>query len=235
MSKPDAPSKSILYLFAATVAWQIFAFLPALLLNFRIEYAQSHAVPFEGRGFFIEIAKLVGYIIVLSGDYVLGRVIGQGNIRTGLGYHPISARPMVTLMAILIATYAILWDVIHYFYYRDLVYRQFVIDESSPWLSLIHGFFSVLLAPVSEELFYRGWLWTGLRKRWGALSTGMLTGMVWVGVHSPQIWVWFLPAAVMLSVARHLGQSVRASIALHIIYNFIVLISPRVLSAAGLL
>jgi membrane protease YdiL (CAAX protease family) len=235
MDKPDPPSKSIRYLIAAAVVWEMLAYLPGLLLRFRIEYAQSGAVPLEGRGLLIEIAKLFAYAIVLFGDYIQGRIIGQGNVRTGLGDQPTSRRAIVGLMAILIAARAIQWDIMLYVDYRHLVYQQFVIDESSPWLSLTHAFFSVLLAPLSEELFYRGWLWTGLRKHWGALPTGALTGVAWLVGHSAGAVVWLLPVAVMLSVARHFGQSVRASIALHMLYNFIVLISPRVLNAAGLL
>src|ERR1700730_1558079 len=229
MDKPDAPSKSVWYLIAAAVGWEMLALLPALLL-FRTEYGKSRAVPLVGQGLLIEIAKLIGYGTVLLGDYIQGRIVGHGNLRTGLGYQPISPRPIVVLMAILIAAYAILWDVIHYVYFRDLVYQQFVIYVSNPWAGLSLGFGSVLLAPVSEELLYRGWLWTGLRKHWSAVPTGVLTGMLWLGLHSATIWVWLLPVAVILSVARHFGQSVRASIPLHMLYNFIVIISPLVLN-----
>jgi membrane protease YdiL (CAAX protease family) len=234
MDKPDPPSKSIWYLIGAVVGWEMLTFLPVLLL-FRTEYGRSRVVPLVGQGLLIEIVNLLGYATVLLADYIQGRIIGHGNLRTGLGDQPISPRPIVVLMAILIAAYALLWDVIHYVYFRDFVYQQFIVDESIPWLSLIHVFFSVLLAPLSEELFYRGWLWTGLRKHWGALPTGVLTGSVWLGLHPATIWMWLLPVAVMLSVARHFGQSVRAPIALHMLYSFIVIISPRVLNAAGLL
>jgi membrane protease YdiL (CAAX protease family) len=235
MEKPDAPPKSVWYLIVATVVWEALAFLPALLLHFRFEYAQSHAVPFETQGLLIEITKLSGYAIVFFGNYIQGRVIGQGSVRTGLGDQPTSRRAIVGLLAVLIAARAIQSDYMLYFDYRQLLYQQFVIDESSPWLSLTHAFFSVLLAPLSEELFYRGWLWTGLRKHWGFLPTAVFTSVAWLVGHPVGTVGWLLPVAVILSVARHSGQSVRASIALHILYNFIVIISPRVLNAAGLL
>jgi membrane protease YdiL (CAAX protease family) len=234
VDKPDAQSKSVWYLIAAAVGWETLALLPALLLHLRVEYAQSRAVPLEDRALLIEIAKLLGYATVLLGNYIQGRVIGRGNVRTGLGDQPISQRPIVVLMAILIAAYAVLWDAIHYVYYRDLVYQQYMIYTSNPWSLLDLGFGSVLLAPLSEELFFRGWLWTGLRKHWGALPTGVLTGTIWLALHSASIVVWLLPVAVMLSIARHFGQSVRVSITLHMLYNFIGLISPLVLNAAGL-
>jgi membrane protease YdiL (CAAX protease family) len=233
MDKPDAPSKSIWYLIAAAFGWEMLALLPALLL-FRTEYGKSRVFPLVGQGLLIEIAKLLGYATALLGDYIQGRIVGYGNLRMGLGDQPISLRPTVVLMAILIAAYAILWNIIHYVYFRELVYQQFLIYASNPWSFVDLCFGSVLLAPLAEELCFRGWLWTGLRRHWGALPTGALTGMTWLGLHSANIIVWLLPVAVMLSVARHFGQSVRASIALHMLYSFIVLISPLVLNAAGL-
>jgi membrane protease YdiL (CAAX protease family) len=235
MDKPHAPSKPVWYLIVAAVVLALSAFLPVLLLYFWIEFVWSRAVPLEGRGLLIELAKLSGFAIALFGNYILGGVIGQGNVRSGLGDQPISRRATFGLMVVLIAAYAILWDVIHYFQFRDLVRQQFVIDESNPWLSLTHAFFSVLLAPLSEELFFRGWLWTGLRKHWSALTTGALTGAMWLALHPTEIWVWFFPIAIILSGARHFGESVRAPIALHMLYSFVVIISPHVLNAAGLL
>jgi membrane protease YdiL (CAAX protease family) len=236
MDKPQAPSKSVWYLIVAAVVLELSAFLPALLLPFFwIKYVRSRAAPLEDLSYLIELAKLLGFATVLFGDYILGGVIGQGNVRSGLRDQPISRRATFGLMIALIAAYAILWDVIHYFQFRDLVRQQLVIDESNPWLSLSHAFFSVLLAPLSEELFFRGWLWTGLRKHWSALTTGALTGAVWLALHPAEIWLWFFPIAIILSVARHFGESVRAPIALHMLYSFIVIISPRVLNAAGLL
>jgi membrane protease YdiL (CAAX protease family) len=120
--------------------------------------------------------------------------------------------------------------------YRDLVYKQLAIDTSSSWRSLYQAFEIVLLAPLCEELFFRGWLWSGVQKHWGPLPTAALTSTAWIASHfSVSKVAWLLPVAVILSVARHFGRSVRASIPLHMLNNFIVFISPRVLSAAGLL
>ena len=34
----------------------------------------------------------------------------------------------------------------------------------------------VIGAPVAEEVFFRGWLWAGLRQSWGVLGTSAATG-----------------------------------------------------------
>jgi membrane protease YdiL (CAAX protease family) len=236
MEKPEAPCKSVKYLIAVAIGWQVLAFLPPLLLYFTIERGQGRVVSLEVRALLIEIAKLMTYAITFFGIYVQGRIIGDGDVRAGLGYQPISRRPVVALMAILTATRAIQWDIMLYEYHRDLVYKQLAIDVSSPWLSVFQAFEIVLLTPLYEELFFRGWLWTGLRKHWGALPTAALTSTAWLAPHlSITTIAWLLPVAVILSVARHFGQSVRASIPLHMLYNFVVFISPRALNAAGLL
>jgi len=236
MDKPDAPCKSIKYLIAVAIGWEVLAFLPVLLLYFAIERGQNRPVSLEVRAFLIEVARLLAYAIAFFGIYIQGRIISHGDVRAGLGYQPISQRPIVALMAILMAALAVLWDIAVYEYNRDAVYRQLATDVSSPWLSLYKAFEIVLLTPLCEELFFRGWLWTGLRKHWGALPTATLTGTAWFALHLPVSgFAWLLAVAVILSVARHFGRSVRASIPLHMLYNFIVLVSPRALNAAGLL
>jgi membrane protease YdiL (CAAX protease family) len=236
MNEPEAPPKSLRYLIVAYIGWEAFIFLPIWLLNFAIGQGYVDAVSPDVRVLLIETAKLTAYAIGLLCAYVQGRLIGHGDLRAGLGYQPISRPRLVTLMVVPTVALAVLWDIVVYEFNRGAVYRQYTIDASSPWLSLLHAFESVLLAPVSEELFYRGWLWTGLRKRWGALPTAVLTGAAWLGPHlQSSALPWLLGVAVILSVTRHFGQSPRASMALHILYNFIVLISPRVLHVAGLL
>jgi Na+(H+)/acetate symporter ActP len=86
MDKPHAPSKPVWYLIVAAVVLELSAFLPALLLSFFWnQFVRSPAAPFEGRSLLIELAKLFGFATVLFGNYILGGVIGQGNVRSGLG------------------------------------------------------------------------------------------------------------------------------------------------------
>ncbi len=81
-------------------------------------------------------------------------------------------------------------------------------------------------APVAEEMFFRGSLWVGLRRQWGAWGTGLTTGGVFLLLHG--VWgewrllVALAPVAVVLSLARELGGSVRASLAVHMVNNVVV-------------
>ncbi len=97
---------------------------------------------------------------------------------------------------------------------------------SSPGLALgvLQIALMVVLAPVAEELFFRGWLWTALRKSWRPVPTALVTSVLWLLVHWPEGWfrpVVLIPTAILLSLARHKGGSVRASLLLHVVNNAI--------------
>jgi membrane protease YdiL (CAAX protease family) len=84
---------------------------------------------------------------------------------------------------------------------------------------------AVLVAPVAEELFYRGWLWTALRFFWRPASVMIVTSVTWLAVHMmdniyliPRL----IPLAIILSVARHHCGSVAATIGLHMVNNAVV-------------
>jgi len=93
--------------------------------------------------------------------------------------------------------------------------------ETPGWFVLF-VFALVVLSPASEELMFRGWLWTALRRSWGpwpvALATG---GLFWV-MHAAYGWTYFLmllPLAVMLTVVRQFTGSIRGTLALHVVHN----------------
>jgi membrane protease YdiL (CAAX protease family) len=90
-----------------------------------------------------------------------------------------------------------------------------------------------VLAPVSEELFFRGWLWEALRRReHTVITTVCLTAIPWLllhGIDAPGRILFIMPAAVILSLARYVGGSVRASIATHMTNNGIAILVQTVM------
>ena len=89
-----------------------------------------------------------------------------------------------------------------------------------------------VLAPVSEELFFRGWLWEALRRAGhGAWSVAGWTSLPWLllhGLDSPKRVLFLIPAAVVFSVARHVGGGVRASLMVHMSNNLTVVLMQAV-------
>ncbi len=94
--------------------------------------------------------------------------------------------------------------------------------RAGPILATGYVLMVTLLAPISEELLFRGWLWTALRPSWGIWPTALFTGGVWWISHAyyePRALPFLLLTAVILSLARHYTGSVRATIAVHMIEN----------------
>lgn len=164
-----------------------------------------------------------------------GRIAGHGNISAGLGNNPISRLLIIVVMAAAVAVYAaVLRSTI------DAPDPDFVSKTSlvNPWLILFYLLLIGFLVPMSEELFFRGWLWTELQRRWGVLLAGSVTSAIWLAVHLKLGFsrpIVLLPVAIVLAMARYWGRSVRAPIALHTTYNLIATIWPWVMKTVGLM
>ncbi|MSP00601.1 MAG: CPBP family intramembrane metalloprotease [Acetobacteraceae bacterium] len=97
------------------------------------------------------------------------------------------------------------------------------LGDGGPWIVAMRLGLVVFLAPVSEELFFRGWLWEALQRRGHAIATtALLTALPWLllhGIDSPGRILFLLPAAAIFSLARHWGGGVLASLAAHMTNN----------------
>jgi membrane protease YdiL (CAAX protease family) len=165
-------------------------------------------------------------IVLLLAAVLRGRVIGKGDARAGLADNPISELPLCAALFAVTVAYAI---VANLFFNLAQLGSNLNLFKLSPLLYFFAVFLVVVLAPLSEELFFRGWLWTGLRLRWSVLPTAAMTSALWVLLHIERgvtAMIVLIPVAVILSAARHYGQSVRASVLVHLILNAIGVIFP---------
>jgi membrane protease YdiL (CAAX protease family) len=153
-----------------------------------------------------------------------------------------SRRELMTLLAALIlvwdtaATSALAWIVAHGGHAPALP-LQITQMPSNIGLAAIHIAFLALAAPLAEELFFRGWLWSALGKSWSPARTLTWTSGLWLAMHALDgTWrsVILLPTGIILGLARHYGDSVRASLLLHVMNNsIVVLVQPAVLLASS--
>jgi membrane protease YdiL (CAAX protease family) len=158
--------------------------------------------------------------VFLWASLVRGGVAGNGDRALGLAFAPIAWFPVTILLMVVIAAYGALLDVLIHRVQPDV----FLKASSLPlWLTLLHALASVVIAPLGEEMFFRGFLWTGLRKYWNAPLTALFTAGAWLVVHVnvAQI-VFLLVPALLISIARHVSGSVRATILIHATYNLAV-------------
>jgi membrane protease YdiL (CAAX protease family) len=172
-------------------------------------------------------------IVLLYSASIRGRIEGGGDRPLGLGVAPIARLPIIIGLSIVAVLYAALIDV--YAFVSVYAYDPELVFQSSSvplWLALFDSLVFIVLGPLAEELFFRGWLWTGLRKHWGVQPTGMVTAVMWLLPHLERgigtVVVLLFPALI-LTIARRVGKSVRATIFIHAIYNLTLCVPLLVL------
>jgi membrane protease YdiL (CAAX protease family) len=85
--------------------------------------------------------------------------------------------------------------------------------------------FGVTLAPLLEELFFRGMLYPMLRRSWGVAAGVIVTGGAFACIHGIQLgWAWapvlaIFVVGVVLTLVRERTDSVGASFLMHCGYN----------------
>ncbi len=100
-----------------------------------------------------------------------------------------------------------------------------VVATGNAWTRVPLIVVAVAIAPVVEEVLFRGWLWTDLRRYWSATSIMLFTGLVFVLVHVADDYrkiYTLLPLTVILSLARQFCGSVKATIWLHLLNNAVI-------------
>jgi membrane protease YdiL (CAAX protease family) len=105
------------------------------------------------------------------------------------------------------------------------------LDELSLWARVAGIVLVVVAAPVSEELLFRGVLYTGLSRRWGPPAAAILTTLGFVALHLPQLgrfwagWILIGLAGALALRARVKTGSLLPAVALHATYNLSVVLA----------
>lgn len=158
------------------------------------------------------------------------RKAAGGDLRIGLGIHPIRRPRMVAGITAALLLYGFGLTLCALAFpelnpYPDLT--QYI-REVNPLLLLPAALLVGIVGPVAEELFFRGWLWTALRQYWGVLATATATGVFWYMIHASHGLLYMallLPAVVAISAVRHVGGSLRASMLTHVTYNIFCVVA----------
>jgi hypothetical protein len=193
-----------------------------------------------GLGFgFVPEPNLLTYVLVgstafqatlLWGALRQGRLLGHGDRNAGLGIRPIRHPGQVALLGLVMIVCLLSFVLLAA---RIPALREFAksvtpdimarLGDGGPLAVLMKVTLALILAPLSEELFFRGWLWEALRRRNHAvLTTACVTALPWLllhGLDAPARIVFLIPAAVVFSLARHQGGGVLASLIVHVTNN----------------
>jgi membrane protease YdiL (CAAX protease family) len=110
----------------------------------------------------------------------------------------------------------------------------------TPSAAVLTAIFAVSLGPLMEELFFRGFLYPVLARRWGLLAAISITSVAFGLVHGAQL--AFSPGLVLivflvglvLTLVRAKTGSVGSSFVVHVSYNSTLVILGAIASRHGL-
>jgi CAAX protease family protein len=111
--------------------------------------------------------------------------------------------------------------------------EHFPLEElfSSPRAAYAVAVFAILVAPVIEEVIFRGVLFAFFERLYGLRLAIGLTALLFAGLHVPEYWgAWnhvllIGVVALTLSLARGLTGSLAPSVILHLSYNLSLMVA----------
>ena len=90
------------------------------------------------------------------------------------------------------------------------------------WLLPVIGVAVVGVAPFVEELFFRGFLYTGLRRGLGVPSAALISGVLFAIAHiDPGLIIPFTLVGIVLAFTYERSGSLAAPIGVHLIFNLV--------------
>lgn len=86
---------------------------------------------------------------------------------------------------------------------------------------------AILIAPFTEEIFYRSFIYSAIREKWSAAATITLVTLLFASMHIPQTqclaaFIAISSTSVFLCLAREKNSSILPAIAMHMGYNLVV-------------
>ena len=91
--------------------------------------------------------------------------------------------------------------------------------------ALLLGVTAIAVAPLVEEVVFRGFIFPVLERRWGPVAAVLLTAAMFTSLHVTQLWgSWMavsliLLVGLVLSLVRALTGALRPAFLLHLSYN----------------
>jgi membrane protease YdiL (CAAX protease family) len=180
-------------------------------------------------------------VMLLLAAWRRAKVVGRGDVMAGLGGGPIKRPRLLAALAIIGAAVVFGWMVLLSAWLKpsDHMGITALLRDTQAAGPIMQGAMvlcMVVLSPIWEELFFRGWLWTGLRQHWRPMPVMLATSLPWLMLHLTDGLVrplFLIPAAITFSLARQYCGGVRASLTLHMLNNLIAIVIVTLAVPAG--
>ena len=110
--------------------------------------------------------------------------------------------------------------------FEELARRYRLLNPKSWWDGMSALVAVVIVAPVTEELVFRGWLLPMLRDDWGPVPALVWTSVLFGAVHGPTAFLYATIGGLVLGAVALRSKSTLASIAMHAGINALPLLLP---------
>ncbi len=185
---------------------------------------EEFSISLQTNGFLIASVTCVTTVTTVGLIALFASLRKGATLREYLHLYPVSAKTLCTWIGIALV-FAIAWDGLTYLLGRavipEFMLRAYVTAYFVPllWLAI------VIAAPLAEELFFRGFLFEGIRyTRLGATGAVVITSLLWALIHLQygpyEISTVFI-LGLILGVARLTTGSIYTSIAMHAFVNLV--------------
>lgn len=180
----------------------------------------------------LEAYSLVG-TLVLQLSYLAIVVINLRYVKKELAYPIAKVKPLDAVLSVLFAAVSVYGFVMlaNWFelFLQSIGYVGSTIPETGVATAVVTAIVTTLIAPVAEELLFRGVLLGGLVKRFGAVTSILLSGLAFMLFHcNPQQTVYQFIIGCECAALAVYSRSVLPSILLHAANNLIANISSYI-------
>lgn len=185
---------------------------------------EEFSISLQTNGFLIAIVTCATTVTTVGLIALFASLRKGATLRGYLHLYPVSAKTLCTWVGVALV-FAVVWDGLTYLLDRavipEFMLRAYVTAYFVPllWLAI------VIAAPLAEELFFRGFLFEGIRyTRLGATGAVVITSLLWAVIHLQygpyEISTVFI-LGLILGVARLATGSIYTSIAMHTLVNLV--------------
>lgn len=175
-----------------------------------------------------------GLLMAVSGIVTTPAVVGlcmlfafcrKGlRVRDYLAVRRVSGQKLLLWLGVLLG-FIVVSDTLTLIIGRPIVHESMVRAYETSGFPLLLFFAIIVCAPLAEEIFFRGFLFEGLRATWmGAIGATVVTSLLWAVIHVQYDWYGITSifvAGLLLGAARIRTKSVLTPMIMHMVMNII--------------
>lgn len=187
--------------------------------------------------FFIVPMQFVIYVTIISFMALLVWVRHRTSLAQAIHWN-VPTRGRILVNALMGgAVLALISDIgeaaLHRWIPDSLPITEFFKDRPS---ALLLGAFGILVAPLMEELFFRGFLYPAVARWTGATASLIITASAFTLLHGAQLGYAWAPLLLIfivgltLTVTRMRTNSVATCVIVHMTYNFVLLLQTYIVT-----